>query len=347
MKIGVLGAGRVGPRLAALALSGELPANVTIVGWAPASASQSPPDWTAPSGSVVFPDAPSLMSQVEGIVVDLASDPHWHQREVWTEAAAEAGKAVLLDAPLADFVQVYDRIQATRHRGDCRLYSVRPLRRTLAVTSGLKAIRDGSLGEILAIYASLHLPVPVPSGVADAPSNALEPSFEQSIADLLDPAVSALSSSLTHLHAAGNRSTAGGRTHMEAVHVIARTESGAVMTLDVAKAIPASLGSGGEAVLEITGRDGFLRLTPNAADLTLVGVSGTSRVAWREDPVTDAILAWVGGEVDNPVDAEVDRGVITALRMVKRSRATGKVVGPDGNPLSVVSSETLGVVPKD
>lgn len=332
MTVGVIGSGRIGPRLAAMLAAGALPAGTGIAAWAPSGADHAPPPWVEALGVPVVEDPLSLIGRADGIVVDLAADPHWHRREVLSEAAAEAGKAILVDAPLADFVQVYDRIRAAQVRGQGRLLSVRPLRRRLAVQTAL-GIAAADLGEILAVYGSLHLPT-------DGAESAPPPSFEQSVFDLLDVVMSLLGSPLARLYAAGQTALQGRGGSGEAVHVLARTEGGTVVSLDVNRALPASLGSRGEAIFEVTGQTGFVRIAPDAADVTVATQGGIHRIPWREDAVSDAIGDWLHGAADTASDPDTDRLAITALRMVKRARALAKVVGPDGNPVPPAASPT-------
>lgn len=321
MKVAIVGSGRIGPRLACLVTAGEAPAGTEVVGWAPSGAAQTVPAWVGTLALPIANDPFALLAGADGIVVDLAADPHWHQREGLSEAACEGGKALLVDAPLADFAQVHDRIRVAASRSGSRILSVRPIRQRLAMRTGL-GIALSDLGEVLAVYGSLHLPVRDPG-----PDPA--PSFEQSLADLLDPVAALLRSPLVRLYAAGQAGVA--------VHAVGRTEGGVVVTLDVNRFLPPSCGSDGEALLEITGQDGFVRIAPDAADVTVAGPAGVRRIPWREDPLGDAVRAWLSGAADPVSDLDADRHAITALRMVKRSRALGKAVGPDGNPVASVA----------
>ncbi len=334
MRIGVFGLGRLGPRLASLMHTGEVAGDVTLAGWAPSNPAESLPSWARTLGLVQPMGAASLLREAEAVVVDLSRDGRWHSREVLTETALDAGKAVLVDAPLADLLDTYDRIERARERSGARLLSVRPLRRTRSVRSGLEAVLGRELGEILAVYASLHLPASRAGGGPDRADNVgsvapvaepPEASLGQYIADLLDPALSFAGSSLSRLYALARDGEADGS--FETVHVVARTAREVVVTLDVARSLPTSLGTRREALFEVTGEHGFLRVAPDAADVRVVGNFGEVHLPWRDDPLGDAIQAWLLGEEDTPLERAADREVIAALRMMKRSRAIGQAVG--------------------
>ncbi len=312
-RVGVIGVGRLGPTLAALLASGRV-AGASLVAWSPVKEGGEPPAWLAGSGVDVVADWHDLMAAVDGVVVDLAPALHWHEREVLSEAAFEAGRALLVDAPLADFPLVYDRIQTVRRHRGARLWSVRPLRRGLALRGAVEEVEAGALGEVLAVHASLHLPV----GGRGA-------SFEQETNDIVDAALALAPAALSRVFAEGERGAGGA---METLDAVARLEGDAILSLEVGQVLPASLGEESDVVLEVTGREGFVRVEPGRAAVTVAG-KGVARVPWREDTIAEAVAAWLGGSDEGEAEAAADRRLIAALRMIKRSRAKGEAVGPE------------------
>jgi len=317
VRIGVIGDGRIGARLETVLDRLETPPT-ELVGWAPARPGAQPPAWAARRGVPARETWQELVADVEGVVLDLAADGHWHQREVVSEAVLEAGKALLVDAPLADFPAVYERIRGAGRRGGGRVKSVRAVRASAGVRDGLATVADGGVGEVLAVYASLHLPV----GEAEA-------SFGQHVADLLQVALDAAGAVVpARLYAAG---TPAGEA-FEAVHAIARMPAGAIVTLEVARCLPQALGLASECTVEVTGSAGLVRLAPEQSAVTVVGTVA-SRPIWREDTVAAALEDWLSGGADSEAEASADLALMAAMRMVKRSRAKGVVVGPDAEPV--------------
>jgi hypothetical protein len=313
MRVGAIGSGRIGPALAGLLAEGG-GEGAELAAWAPAGREEMPA-WAARAGAEPTADWRTLIEGVDGVVVDLAQDLHWHQREVLAEATFTAGRALMVDAPLADFPQVYDRIQAVRRMTGARLWSVRPLRRTLAAEAALAEIASGALGGLIAMSASLHLA----AATADA-------SFEQALCDLLDAALALAGARVERVFAEGERSPDGS---IEALTAVASASGGAALTLEVAKILPPSLGEGREVVIEATGREGLVRVEPERAALT-IAAAGVRRVAWREQTIAEACAAWLRGADETSADAEDDRRVIAAFRMIKRSRARGEAETPEG-----------------
>lgn len=309
MRVGVIGSGRLGGVLAERVAAGD-GEGWQIVAWSPVKQGAPPAPWAATAGVPLVGTWQELVARVDGVVVDLCAALHWHEREVLAEAAFEAGRSLFVDAPLADFPQVYDRIQAARRRTGARLWSARPLRRTLAVAGAVQEVAGGSVGEILAVHASLHLPI----GGDGA-------SFEQATCDLLDAALTLAGGGLERVFAEGERGPDGA---IEAVQAVGRTAGGAVVSLEVAQVLPASLGEGRDLTIEVTGRDGLVRVEPDRS-AALVAAAAVSRLAWREAVLAQACAAFLGGADEGAADAAADRRVIGAMRMMKRSRARGQV----------------------
>ncbi len=318
MRIGVVGAGRLGARLAAAVAAGAADV-AAIVAWSPVKAGTPPPDWVLGASVPVAASWQDMLEGVDAVALDLAPALHWHEREVVSEAVFEAARHLLVDAPLADLPQVYDRIQAARRRTGARLWSVRALRRGLAVAAALDEVRAGGVGDVLAVYASLHLP----AGGAGA-------SFEQETSDLLDAALAFVPGPLERVFAEGERSGDG---RIEALQAVGRFASGAVLTLEAATVLPKALGEGRDLVIEVTGSEGLVRVEPDRAALTVAAsASSLRRVPWREDPIAEACAAWLAGADEGSEEAVADRSLVVAMRMIKRSRAKGEAVGPDVVP---------------
>jgi predicted dehydrogenase len=318
MNLLVVGDGRLGATLAAVA------DGAVAFAWAPveagsdaAAAGACRPAWAVAAGAAVAPDWREALGGVDAVAVDLAVDRHWHMREVVAETALATGKAVLVDAPVADHLAVYDRILEARTRGGGRLWSVRPLRRTLAVEAGARAIRSGAVGRPLALYAALRLPV----GGGGA-------SFEQAWTDLLDAALMLAGPGSSAPERLGAFAV-GGEGGFDAVQAVGRLADGVVLTLEVAHCLTAAAGEGREALFEVTGEEGLVRLRPDASAVRIAG-DRSRRVAWREDPLAAACEAFLAGADDGDEEAVGDRRVIAALRMLKRARATGEIVAVGG-----------------
>jgi predicted dehydrogenase len=315
-RIGVVGAGRLGETLAGILAAGGA-VDQAIEAWSPVKEGTAPPAWVEAAAVPVVPSWQAMLPTVDALVVDLAPALHWHEREVLSEAAFDAGKALLVDAPLADFPEVYDRIQGARRRSSGRLWSVRPLARAMAVRTALDEVAAGGIGEVLAVHASLHLPV----GGQGA-------SFEQATNDVLDAALQLLGAPLDRMFAEGERS-GGGR--IEVLQAVGRTSGGAILSLEAGQVLPASLGEGRDLLFEVTGREGLVRVQPDRAAVTVAGAA-LRRIGWREDTIAEACLAWLHGADESPAEAVADRRLIAAMRMIKRARAKGEAVGPDAAP---------------
>lgn len=309
MRVGVIGDGRLGGVLAErVGADGD---GAEIVAWSPVKEGAPRAAWAVAAGVPAVESWQDLVARVDAVVVDLGAALHWHEREVLAEAVFEAGRSLFVDAPLADFPQVYDRIQAARRRTGARLWSARPLRRTLAVTGAVDELAAAGVGEILAVHASLHLPVGGGGGG----------SFEQATCDLLDAALALAGGGLARVFAEGERGPDGA---LEALQAVGRTAGGAVVSLEVAQVLPPSLGEGRDLTIEVTGRDGLLRVEPDRS-AALVATAAVSRLAWREAVLAQACAAWLGGADEGPAEAAADQRVIGAMRMIKRSRARGQV----------------------
>lgn len=310
MNIGVIGNGHLGPALAGVLASGFAP-TARVVGWAPVREGNAVPSWVTDSGAPQVADWHELLARVDSVVVDMTHLPNWHDREVVSEAAAEAGRHILVDAPMADMTAVYDRILAARRRGGGRLWAPRPLRSAMAVETAVARVGEGGIGTVFALFGSLHLPV----GEHDA-------SFGQHTVDLLDAALGLCGGVPERVFALGSEAP------IESTHILAHFPDGAIATLEVARCLPESLGQGRDAVFEVTGSERFLRLAPDAIDITVAGAS-QRRAAWRENALVQACEAWLCGADEGERRAEADRALITAMRMTKRSRAKGEVMGID------------------
>jgi predicted dehydrogenase len=306
----VVGEGRLGRAL--MAAGGE---GVKLV-WAPAQAvadggeaERLRPAWAVEAGVPAAADWRRALEEAEAVAVDLAGEPDWRRREEVAEAALARGRAVWVDAPASDRPEGYARLLEARAKGGGRLWSVRPVRRSLAAQAGERALAAGAAGRVLALYGALRLP----TGGAGA-------SLEQSWADLMDAALSLAGpqAALVRLGAWEVRDEGG----FEAVQAVGRLTGGEVATLEVAHCLTAGSGEEREALFEVTGEEGIVRVRPDGAHVEVTGAR-PRRVPWREDPIAAAWQAFLAGADEGEAEAEADRRVIAALGMLRRARARG------------------------
>ncbi|MCL6597100.1 MAG: hypothetical protein K6V73_12995 [Firmicutes bacterium] len=313
----VVGEGRLGPAL--MAAGGE---GAELL-WAPAQAvadrreaQRLRPAWAAAAGARGTADWREALEEADAVAVDLAGERDWRTREAVAEAALARGRAVLVDAPASDRPQGYARLLEVRAKGGGRLWSVRPVRRSLAAQAGERALGAGAAGRVLALYGALRLP----AGGAGA-------SLEQSWADLVDAALALAGpqAALVRLGAWEVRDEGG----FEAVQAVGRLTGGEVATLEVAHCLTAGSGEEREALFEVTGEEGIVRVRPDAARVEVAGAR-RRRVSWREDPIAAAWEAFLSGADEGQAEAEADRRVIAALAMLRRARATGDAQPAEG-----------------
>jgi predicted dehydrogenase len=228
---------------------------------------------------------------------------------VAAEAALGAGKTVFCAVPAATRPEEVNRLAGAAAGGRGALLVGGTIRHSPAGREALRLIRDGELGPLHSLFASVRLPA---GGNGDRLSSAQRPVLEEAGWDLLDFIVAATGMQPSRVHAYVE-TLFGGAAPDTAVCIV-RFDNDLVATIEAARCLPPSIpaAADGEVEIEVIGGRQAVRLEPGATAVSVHG-AGTALRPWLDAPVIsmlDALAAATNG------GAPIAEGVTDVRRMV-------------------------------
>jgi predicted dehydrogenase len=308
LAVGVIGAGRHG---AALAEHQAPLADVRIARWA---ASPGGGDISAVREFAARIDAP-FAREWEAV----ARDPELRavlvlgeagSASAAAEAALGAGKAVFCAIPAATRMEDVNRLEGAATGGRAILLAGGTVRLSPAGRAALGLIRDGTLGPLHSVFASLRLPL---SGNGDRLSGTQRAVLDDAGWDLLDFIAAAIPAPPSRVNA--HVEPLFGAGALDTAVCIIRFEDDVIATLDVARCLPPSLAAppDGDVEVELIGAREAVRLQP-AAGAVRVYAAGPALRPWVDAPVIEmlaelAAAATNGGAASGDGIANVRRAM--------------------------------------
>lgn len=221
-------------------------------------------------------------------------------------AALAHGKTVLCPPPVAATSAALAALQAAQRRGGGRLLTGGEIAHSAAGRHGLAAIRAPGFGSLRTLFVALRQPRGGDGDVLEALGwEALDLVLEVVGEDFARPRVNA-------------GALFGGRR--DTAVILLRTVSGVVVTIELARCLPASIPAPGlgEIEIEAIGTGQSVRILPQASAVQVFRDDGRRSAPWMDAPALGMLAALQAG-FDTPGSTAC--GVQRALRMAALMQA--------------------------
>ena len=272
-------------------------------------------------------DAASLVAREDVQAVSVCTVEGTHRPIV--EAAAVAGKHVLVEKPLAIRLEDADAMIDAAHRARVKLMVCHTRRFDARCVGAQRAIQEGRIGKVVSLSCSMQGIPAQQDRIKDKDLSVMV--FRGVHAFDLMRWLAASEVVRVYAEAARGALSRQGYGSEDTTFTLLRFASGAIGCVEVGSMCPPNHPSKGESALGVFGTEGMLRVHLSSAFHTIVNAGGLSSVGpgrlWFRDEIA-AFLDCIENNLPPAVTGEDGRAALAIALAAVASAQSGKTVAP-------------------